>query len=145
LLSSLVIPTWYLSWDLLIVLLFIKIEECGLSFFFIFFLILFSFQFIFHFPIFRTLELGLEVISHISHIWWCGYNINHRTWEKGVEGSGTKWHHTTWTPHVGLTLNTCVVATTYHKGQMISLTSKPQSRSIMWDFTRELDKEPLLN
>jgi len=38
-----------------------------------------------------------------------------------------------------------VVATTYHKGQMISLTSKPQSRSIMWVFTRELDKEPLLN
>jgi len=40
---------------------------------------------------------------------------------------------------------TSVVATTYHKGQMISLMSKPQSRSIMWDFTRELDKEPLLN
>ena len=28
---------------------------------------------------------------------------------------------------------------------MISLMSKPQKRSIMWDFTRELDKEPLLN
>ena len=38
-----------------------------------------------------------------------------------------------------------VVATTYHKGQMISLTSKPQSGSIMWEFTRELDKESLLN
>ena len=38
-----------------------------------------------------------------------------------------------------------VVATTYHEGQMISLTSKPQSRSIMWEFTRELDKKPLLN
>ena len=38
-----------------------------------------------------------------------------------------------------------VVATTYHKEQMISLMSKPQSRSIMWDFTRELDKKPLLN
>ena len=38
-----------------------------------------------------------------------------------------------------------VVATTYHRGQMISLTSKPQSRSIMWVFTRELDKESLLN
>ena len=38
-----------------------------------------------------------------------------------------------------------IVATTYHKGQMISLTSKPQSRSMMWEFTRELDKEPLLN
>ena len=40
---------------------------------------------------------------------------------------------------------TAVVATTYHKGQMISLTSKSQNRSIMWEFTRELDKEPLLN
>ena len=38
-----------------------------------------------------------------------------------------------------------VVATTYHEGQMISLISKPQSRSIMWEFTRELDKKPLLN
>ena len=37
-----------------------------------------------------------------------------------------------------------VVATTYHKGQMISLTSKPQ-RSMMQEFTRELDKESLLN
>jgi len=42
----------------------VKIEECGLSFFFIFFLILFSFQFIFHFSIFRTLGLGLKVIGH---------------------------------------------------------------------------------
>jgi len=32
--------------------------------FFIFFLILFSFQVIFHFSIFRTLGLGLEVIGH---------------------------------------------------------------------------------
>jgi len=31
------------------------------------------------------------------------------------------------------------------QGLMISLTSKPQRRSIMWEFTRELDKEPLLN
>jgi len=38
-----------------------------------------------------------------------------------------------------------VMATTYHKEQMISLTSKPQSGSMMWEFTRELDKEPLLN
>ena len=29
-------------------------------------------------------------------------------------------------------LRAIVVATTYHKGQMISLTSKPQRRSIMW-------------
>ena len=32
--------------------------------FFIFFLILFSFQFIFHFSIFKTLGLGLEVVGY---------------------------------------------------------------------------------
>ena len=31
------------------------------------------------------------------------------------------------------------------QGPMILLTSKPQRRSIMWEFTRELDKESLLN
>ena len=31
------------------------------------------------------------------------------------------------------------------QGPMISLTSKPQRRGIMWEFTRELDKESLLN
>ena len=31
------------------------------------------------------------------------------------------------------------------QGPMISLTSKPQRRSIMWEFTREPDKESLLN
>ena len=31
------------------------------------------------------------------------------------------------------------------QGPMISLTSKPQRRSIMWEFTRELNKESLLN
>ena len=46
------------------VLLSVKIEECGLSFFFIFFLILFFFRFIFHFSIFKTLGLELEVICH---------------------------------------------------------------------------------
>jgi len=42
----------------------VKIEKCGFSFFFIFFLILFFFQFISHFSIFRTLGLGLKVICH---------------------------------------------------------------------------------
>ena len=42
----------------------IKIEEYGLSFYFIFFLILFSFQVIFHVSIFRALGLGLEIIGH---------------------------------------------------------------------------------
>ena len=31
------------------------------------------------------------------------------------------------------------------KDKWSSLTSKPQSGSIMWEFTRELDKESLLN
>jgi len=43
---------------------YVKIKECRLSFFFIFFLILFPFQFIFHSSIFRTLGLRLEVIGH---------------------------------------------------------------------------------
>jgi len=46
-----------------------------------------SFFFLFYFPfklflIFLFLELGglgLEVISHISHIRWCSHNINHGT------------------------------------------------------------------
>jgi len=43
---------------------YVKIEEYGLGFFFNFLLILFSFQFIFHSSILRTLGLGLEVIGH---------------------------------------------------------------------------------
>jgi len=31
------------------------------------------------------------------------------------------------------------------QGPMILLMSKPQRRSLMWEFTRELDKESLLN
>ena len=61
-------------------------KNVDLVFFFIFFLILFYFQFIFQFSIFRTLGLGLEVIGH---------NIDHGTWKKEVEGSGTKWCYTT--------------------------------------------------
>ena len=78
----------------------------------------FLFDLFFIVSIFRTLGVGIEVISHISHIWWCGHNIDHGTWEKGVEDSGTKWYHTTWTPHVGLMLHTwsfrvgCTVAST---------------------------------
>jgi len=53
--------------------------------------------------------------------------------------------HTSIDEITGKNWTTSVVATTYYKGQMISLMSKPQSRSIMWDFTRELDKKPLFN
>jgi len=88
-------------------------------FLFIFFLIFILFL-IFTFSIFRALGLGLEVICHIRHIWWCSHNINHRIWEKEIEDSGTKWCHTTWTPHVGLMLYIwsfrvgCTVVSTDH-------------------------------
>jgi len=45
---------------------------------------------IYYISIFRTLGLGLEVISHISHIRWCGHNIDHGIGEKRVEDSETK-------------------------------------------------------
>jgi len=42
----------------------VKITESRLSFFLFSFSLLFSYQFIFHFSIFRTMGLGLEVIGH---------------------------------------------------------------------------------
>ena len=56
-------------------------------------LILFCFSFYFLFFYFLFLEklgLGLEVIGHTVTsvtIWWCGHNIDHKTWENGVEDS----------------------------------------------------------
>jgi len=72
----------------------LSIEECGLSFF-IFFLILFSIQFIFifHFSIFKTLGLGLEVICHtVTSVTADGMvtTIIMGLEEKGVEDSETK-------------------------------------------------------
>jgi len=84
----------------------VKIIERELCFFYFLSHFYFLFDFFFTFSIFRTLGLGLEVIDHISHLWWCGHNIDHETWEKKVEGSGTKWCHTTWTLYVGLILYT---------------------------------------
>jgi len=78
----------------------LKIVDLVVSHFLSYFIFL---SIYFYFSIFRTLGLGLEVISHI---WWCGHSSNHETWKKEVEGSGTKWHYTTWTPHVGLMLDT---------------------------------------
>jgi len=46
----------------------VKIEEYGLSFSSFSFSFYFPFNLFFHFSIFRTPGLGLEVISHISHI-----------------------------------------------------------------------------
>ena len=53
----------------------VKITESRLSLFYFLSHFLFLSWFIFHFSIFRTLGLELEVIDHISHIWWCGHNI----------------------------------------------------------------------
>ena len=44
--------------------IFVKIEDCGLSFSLFYFLILFSLIYFFIFSIFRTLGLGVEVIGH---------------------------------------------------------------------------------
>ena len=55
----------------------------------IFFFFLFSF---FYFLFLEQLVLGLEVIGHTVTsvtIWWYGHNIDHKTWENGVEGSRT--------------------------------------------------------
>ena len=57
----------------------VKITESRLCFFLSFSYFYFYFRFIFHFFIFKTLGLGLEVISHISHIRWCGHNTDHGT------------------------------------------------------------------
>jgi len=103
--------SWYLH---------VKIIENRLYFFYFLSYFYFILDLFFTFSIFRTLGLGLEVISHISHIWWCGHNIDHRTWKKKVEGSETKWCYTTWIPHVGLMLYTwlfrvgCTVVSTDH-------------------------------
>ena len=88
----------------------VKIEDCGLSYslfsFFLFF-ISFSFWFIFFFlflELYRVRVRSDQSHCHISHIWWCGHNIDHGTQEKEVEGSRTKWCHTTWILYVGLIL-----------------------------------------
>jgi len=74
------------------------------------FIIIFSFHFIlfffFFFFSFLFLEqLGLGIISHaVTSVtsWWHSHKTDHGTWENGVEGSGIKWRHITWTTHVGL-------------------------------------------
>jgi len=64
-------------------------------------------------------QLGLGMIGHAVTsvtIWW----HSHKTWENLVEDSRTKWHHTIWTPHVGLMEYTwlfrvgCTVVSTDH-------------------------------
>ena len=91
----------------------------------------FPFDLFFIFSIFRTLRLGLEVINHISHIWWCGHNIDYRTWKKVIEDSRT---------------SDIVVATTCQNGTCDMLTSAKLSVGyLVVGIIRELDKELLLH
>ena len=46
------------------------------------------------------------MLSHQSQIDGKVIRTDYETWKNGVEGSGIKWHHTTWTTHVGLMLYT---------------------------------------
>jgi len=85
------------------------------------FILLFFFFFLFNFLFLEQLRLG--IISHaVTSVtnWWCSHKTDHRTWEKEVEGSGTKWRHTAWTTHADLMLYSwsfrvgCTVASTDH-------------------------------
>ena len=91
-----------------------------------YFLLSFSFYFtLLYFFLFLFLEqLGLGFISHaVTSVtnWWCSHKTDHRTQENGVEGSGIKWYHTTWTTYVGLMSYTwsfrvgCTVVSTDHE------------------------------
>jgi len=68
----------------------LRLQEVNFVSFYFSVLFLFSFGFIFLFL--EQLGLGSEVIGHTVTsvtIWWCGHNIDHKTWENEVEGSGT--------------------------------------------------------
>ena len=80
-----------------------------------------AFCFIFYFLFLE--QLGLGFISHtVTSVtnWWRSHKTDHETWEKKVEGSGTKWRHTVWTTHADLMLYSwsfrvgCTVASTDH-------------------------------
>ena len=72
--------------------------------------ILFSLFILFYFLCFLFLFLFIEQLrlGFISHAvtsvtnWWHSHKTDHEIWEKEVEGTKTKWRHTTWTTHVGL-------------------------------------------
>ena len=75
--------------------------------FYFLFSFLFYFSFLFLFLFLFLEQLGLGFISHaVTSVtnWWRSHKTDHETWEKEVEDSGTKWHHTTWTIHAGLML-----------------------------------------
>ena len=102
------IHMWYLSRSLM------------MDFILFFLFILFYFTFLFLFIFLFLEQLGLGFISHAVTNWWRSHQTDHETWENEVEGSGTKWHHTAWTPHAGLMLYSwsfrvgCTVVSTDH-------------------------------
>ena len=61
------------------ILVVLRLKKVNLVSFHFFFIFIFFVNLFFIFSIFRTPGLGLEVISHISHIWWCVHNIDHGT------------------------------------------------------------------
>ena len=68
---------------------------------------LFYFYFTFSFLFLFLEQLGLGFISYAITLvtsWWRNHKTDHETQENRVEGSRTRWHHTTWTTHVGLML-----------------------------------------
>ena len=84
-----------------------------------YFTLLFFFIFIFLF----LEQLRLGFISHaVTSVtnWWRSHKTDHKTWEKKVEGSRTKWRHTAWATYAGLMLYLwsfrvgCTVASTDH-------------------------------
>ena len=85
---------------------------------------LFYFSFLFLFLFLFLEQLGLGFISHaVTSVtnWWHSHKTDHETWEKEVEGSGTKWRHIAWTTHASLMLYSwlfmvgCTVASTDHE------------------------------
>ena len=104
----------------------VKIVDGGLHF--LFFIFLFSLYFIFFFFFFFSFlfleQLRLGFICHtVTSVtsWWRSHKTDHGTWKNGVEGSGIKWRHTTWTTCVGLMSYTwsfrvgCTVVSTDHE------------------------------
>ena len=90
--------------------------------FIFYFLFSLYFIFIFIFLFLEQLRLGFSchTVTSVTN-WWCSHKTDHRTWENGVEGSGIKWHHTTWTTHADLMSYTwsfrvgCTVVSTDHE------------------------------
>ena len=88
-------------------------------FHFSFYFILFCFSFLFLFLEWLRLGFISHAVTSVTN-WWRSHKTDHRTWEKEVEGFGTKWYHTAWTTHAGLISYSwsfrvgCTVASTDH-------------------------------